>query len=433
MTKLIERIELVLQSNGPVELLEEKGGWRKALAMGLAGASMLSAPMKAHGQEWWQATPAQAEQAVTQAWSQLSPKQQQNLRQEERDWIKWKDKLPADRRTWATADRAHYLQAYKKGGKSAADDTLYHTFSGDFISPGADGELTFNPAAATQEDIRSYDTTTPNAKDVWKSRTELAKGTKAYAKGFAVGKEWLKDNEAPGRNERQAFWSETFETYLPLREVTPSETQEAKNYATGFVDAVFGVAVQKDAGQQPTPEPTPEPEARSPEELAQMKEWQGAIDKVTAILNSDQPLPPGITHMLPLDSRQPLKMRDQMQKLRRQISDRLAREQHLSANQFPEDPEQMAQRIARQDAEQQPCDDLEQPGFTKEGPPPKTIFANMIPRLIPKDVISFQRGKPTNDIYPIKIIWKDYAGRTMTSVRQFYVDDFNEWQMIPTQ
>jgi uncharacterized protein DUF4236 len=132
-------------------------GWRRALAMGLAGASMLGAPMKAHGQEWWQATAAQAEQAITQAWSQLSPNQKQELRQEEREWIKWKDSLPADRRTWATADRAHYLQAYRKGGKDAADKSLYHTFSGDFITADADGKLTFDPAAATQKNIRSYD------------------------------------------------------------------------------------------------------------------------------------------------------------------------------------------------------------------------------------------------------------------------------------
>jgi len=187
----------------PVESLCEprRDNWRRAVATALAGLGMMGAPMKAHGQEWWQATPAQAEQAVTQAWSQLSPKQQQNLRQEERDWIKWKDKLPADRRTWATADRAHYLQAHKKGGKDAADKSLYHTFSGDFISPGDDGKLTFDPAAATQEDIRSYDTPTPSPQEQQPSSTKHNYRVFYNVRGEQRAKPYAYSDQAGSENE----------------------------------------------------------------------------------------------------------------------------------------------------------------------------------------------------------------------------------------
>src|SRR5215471_8542785 len=49
------------------------------------------------------------EQALNQAWQQLSPGQRQSLRQEQRAWVKSKDTLEYGRRHQALEDRTAYL------------------------------------------------------------------------------------------------------------------------------------------------------------------------------------------------------------------------------------------------------------------------------------------------------------------------------------
>jgi len=64
--------------------------WCKALAIGLAGSGMAAAPMTARAEA---GSEADWKASLNQAWEQLSTKQQQELDQEEHEWIKWKNRL----------------------------------------------------------------------------------------------------------------------------------------------------------------------------------------------------------------------------------------------------------------------------------------------------------------------------------------------------
>jgi hypothetical protein len=97
MAKLIERIELALQEGE----LDEKVNWRRSLATLLAGLGIAAASPMAHG--------ADSDEALNKSWQELTPKMRQELRQDERDWIKWKEKLSAEQQEWANLSRATYL------------------------------------------------------------------------------------------------------------------------------------------------------------------------------------------------------------------------------------------------------------------------------------------------------------------------------------
>jgi hypothetical protein len=101
-----------------------KGRWRKALAIGLAGLGMAAAPMtgKAAGsEEQWDAS-------LNQLWHQLSQRQQQELRTDEREWIRWKDKLLGDdERIRAIQDRIDYLTALTKTPEELESDQIAAT------------------------------------------------------------------------------------------------------------------------------------------------------------------------------------------------------------------------------------------------------------------------------------------------------------------
>jgi hypothetical protein len=58
--------------------------WQKTLAIALGGLGMATSPM-AYGS----GSEAQWDKALNDAWQSLSPKQKQELRQDERDWIQW--------------------------------------------------------------------------------------------------------------------------------------------------------------------------------------------------------------------------------------------------------------------------------------------------------------------------------------------------------
>jgi hypothetical protein len=49
------------------------------------------------------------------AWHSLTPKQQAQLRQAERDWIKQKESLPVAERNEATRKRAKYIWSFVSG------------------------------------------------------------------------------------------------------------------------------------------------------------------------------------------------------------------------------------------------------------------------------------------------------------------------------
>jgi Lysozyme inhibitor LprI len=95
--------------------------WRRLLGTAaVAGATALS-PMKAHGGS----TTAQWDQALNKAWQELNPKQRQELRQEELQWIKWRDSLSSDDdRRGATKSRTWYIMWIKDPkGVTAPDPT----------------------------------------------------------------------------------------------------------------------------------------------------------------------------------------------------------------------------------------------------------------------------------------------------------------------
>jgi hypothetical protein len=83
--------------------------WQKTLAIALGGLGIATSPMArgAGSEDQW-------DQAVNKAWQELTPKQRQELRQDERDWIKWKNKLPAEQQHWATVSRATYLMQFSQ-------------------------------------------------------------------------------------------------------------------------------------------------------------------------------------------------------------------------------------------------------------------------------------------------------------------------------
>lgn len=81
--------------------------WRKALAMGPAGASMLGAPMKSHAQDVPPALASalatdkelsSAEQKFVDLWKTLSPHQQDELRPKQQEWMKYVNTLPPAQR-----------------------------------------------------------------------------------------------------------------------------------------------------------------------------------------------------------------------------------------------------------------------------------------------------------------------------------------------
>ncbi|MBV8415495.1 MAG: hypothetical protein JO251_09840 [Verrucomicrobia bacterium] len=83
-----------------------KGRWRQALAIGLAALGMAAAPMTARAEA---GSEADWKASLNQAWEQLSTRQQQELDQEEHEWIKWKNRLSDDDRYHATKDRYRYV------------------------------------------------------------------------------------------------------------------------------------------------------------------------------------------------------------------------------------------------------------------------------------------------------------------------------------
>jgi hypothetical protein len=111
-SSLLRRIDIALEEDN----LDEKGGWRKAVATGLAGLGMMAAPMtgKASGSE------QQWDTALNRAWHQLPAKQRQELRQDEREWVHWKEKLPDEVRYRALQDRAGYLYSITQGASPTA-------------------------------------------------------------------------------------------------------------------------------------------------------------------------------------------------------------------------------------------------------------------------------------------------------------------------
>ena len=64
---------------------------------------------------------AKWEQELTQAWKALSPKAQQELIDEQRAWIKWKDSLTSSDLEWALVDRVNFLRDYKIDPEAALD------------------------------------------------------------------------------------------------------------------------------------------------------------------------------------------------------------------------------------------------------------------------------------------------------------------------
>jgi hypothetical protein len=86
--------------------------WQKTLAIALGGLGMTTSPM-AYGS----GSEAQWEQALNRAWQALSPEQKQELRQDERDWIKWQNSLPPEPGANATKNRAIYIQKLQSGEK----------------------------------------------------------------------------------------------------------------------------------------------------------------------------------------------------------------------------------------------------------------------------------------------------------------------------
>jgi hypothetical protein len=102
--------------------LEEIKGWRKALALGVAGLAGL-APMKAaaHGSGFWgpeiqkvMTSPSGGSEQdwkhlLNQFWGRLPAKVQQEIAQDQKDWVGWKNKLPAEQRLDATKERATFV------------------------------------------------------------------------------------------------------------------------------------------------------------------------------------------------------------------------------------------------------------------------------------------------------------------------------------
>ena len=79
MKALVSKLEDTCQNFEETPFEAGKVRWRKALAIGLAGLGMAAAPMtgKAAGSaEQWDA-------ALNRTWGQLTPKQRQELRQDE--------------------------------------------------------------------------------------------------------------------------------------------------------------------------------------------------------------------------------------------------------------------------------------------------------------------------------------------------------------
>jgi hypothetical protein len=101
------------------EALLEAGRWRKAAAIGLAGLGMMAAPMtgkaSAGSETYWK-------DMIQARWEQLSTLQQQDLDQEEREWVKWKNRLNDSDRWAATKVRANYIAqlADPESGQTAA-------------------------------------------------------------------------------------------------------------------------------------------------------------------------------------------------------------------------------------------------------------------------------------------------------------------------
>jgi hypothetical protein len=109
---LIQRINNALEG----DTLLEAGGWRKAVATGLAGLGMMASPMgaKASGTE------GQWEALLDNLWHQVPPKQRQELKQDEREWIRWKENLSDHERYNAIQDRAQYLSSIVRGDSPTA-------------------------------------------------------------------------------------------------------------------------------------------------------------------------------------------------------------------------------------------------------------------------------------------------------------------------
>jgi hypothetical protein len=86
--------------------------WQKTLAIALGGLGMATSSV-AHGA----GSEAQWDKALNDSWQALSPKQKQELRQDEREWIKWQNSLPPEPGRNATKNRALYIQKVQSGEK----------------------------------------------------------------------------------------------------------------------------------------------------------------------------------------------------------------------------------------------------------------------------------------------------------------------------
>jgi C-terminal processing protease CtpA/Prc len=115
--------------------MDEKLNWRKLSGTAAVMGTTALAPMTAHAS----GTEQQWEQALNRAWHDLGPKQQQELRQDERDWIKWKEKLPDDQRYRAIQSRVDYLTQHSKDPKLAElakDSEAAMKKAGTWVTPG---------------------------------------------------------------------------------------------------------------------------------------------------------------------------------------------------------------------------------------------------------------------------------------------------------
>jgi hypothetical protein len=93
----------------------------------------------------------QWEDALNRAWQELSPKQREELRQDERDWIKWQNSLPPEPAYNATKNRALYIQKIQAGEKISSD----HGWS---VNPDFDyptGKLSPHDAQERVDDINA--------------------------------------------------------------------------------------------------------------------------------------------------------------------------------------------------------------------------------------------------------------------------------------
>jgi len=126
--RLQVRVQVRLARRRPVGA--RKGIWRKALAIGLAGASMLAPvtrkayargqapakhPQTVQVQQNISPEEAETKRLLNQAWADLAPSQQLKLTREQQAWAKWKNQSVDIDREQATQDRLEYIRMIANG------------------------------------------------------------------------------------------------------------------------------------------------------------------------------------------------------------------------------------------------------------------------------------------------------------------------------